>query len=137
MTDRSTSKPSDVASRRAAWQAERLDPALRRAPERRSRFSTISDMPIDGLYGPWSMAEDSETRIGLPGDPPFNGPWIIELFRHPAHREPHEEPVKLGLGQRERALVLDRVLRGQHDERSRQGICHAVNRHLALFHRLK
>jgi GNAT superfamily N-acetyltransferase len=22
----------------------------------------------------------------LPGDPPLNGPWIIELFRHPAHR---------------------------------------------------
>ena len=22
----------------------------------------------------------------LPGDPPDNGPWVIELFRHPAHR---------------------------------------------------
>jgi GNAT superfamily N-acetyltransferase len=22
----------------------------------------------------------------LPGDPPENGPWVIELFRHPAHR---------------------------------------------------
>jgi ribosomal protein S18 acetylase RimI-like enzyme len=22
----------------------------------------------------------------LPGDPPFNGPWVIELFRHPEHR---------------------------------------------------
>ncbi len=71
MTDRSTSKPSDVASRRAAWEAERRDPALGRAPERKARFSTISDMPIEGLYGPWSLAEDAEARIGLPGDPPF------------------------------------------------------------------
>ena len=22
----------------------------------------------------------------LPGDPPLNGPWVIELFRHPRHR---------------------------------------------------
>ena len=22
----------------------------------------------------------------LPGDPPVNGPWVIELFRHPDHR---------------------------------------------------
>jgi GNAT superfamily N-acetyltransferase len=22
----------------------------------------------------------------LPGEPPFNGPWVIDLFRHPAHR---------------------------------------------------
>src|SRR6186997_3273300 len=71
MTDRSTSKPSDVASRRAAWEAERLDPALSRAPERKDRFSTISDMPIERLYGPWSLPLDADTRIGLPGKPPF------------------------------------------------------------------
>ena len=22
----------------------------------------------------------------LPGDPPLNGPWLIEIFRHPGHR---------------------------------------------------
>jgi GNAT superfamily N-acetyltransferase len=22
----------------------------------------------------------------LPGDPPLNGPWLIEVFRHPEHR---------------------------------------------------
>ncbi len=59
MSERSTSKPSDVASRRAAWEAERLDPALRRAPERKARFSTISDMPIERLYGPWSLPDDA------------------------------------------------------------------------------
>jgi methylmalonyl-CoA mutase N-terminal domain/subunit len=71
MSERSLSKPSDVASRRAAWEADRLGPALRRAPERKARFSTISDMPIERLYGPWSLPDDAEERIGLPGDPPF------------------------------------------------------------------
>jgi methylmalonyl-CoA mutase N-terminal domain/subunit len=56
---------------RSKWEAERLGPALRQAPERRPSFSTISDMPIERLYGPWSMPADAEARIGLPGEPPF------------------------------------------------------------------
>ena len=28
-------------------------------------------MPIERLYGPWSLPEDAEARIGLPGEPPF------------------------------------------------------------------
>jgi methylmalonyl-CoA mutase N-terminal domain/subunit len=60
-----------VTDRRDAWQRERLEPALRRAPERKPAFSTISDMPIEGLYGPWSIGEDADARIGLPGEPPF------------------------------------------------------------------
>ena len=40
-------------------------------PERKPRFSTISDMPIKGLYGPESVWPDAEGRIGLPGEPPF------------------------------------------------------------------
>jgi GNAT superfamily N-acetyltransferase len=35
----------------------------------------------------------------LPGEPPFNGPWIIELFRHPGHRG-------IGRALLERALAL-------------------------------
>jgi len=58
MTDRS----AEWAARRRAWQVERLDPALQRAPERRGRFSTISDMPIESLYGPWSLADDDPLR---------------------------------------------------------------------------
>ncbi len=89
MTDRSTSKPSDVASRRAAWEAERLDPALRRAPERKSRFSTLSDMPIEGLYGPWSLAEDADARIALVGDwniaPQDDDVWDMSVFSHSTH----------------------------------------------------
>ena len=70
MTDGS----GDGAARRRTWEAERLDPALRRAPERRSRFSTISDANVERLYGPWSSPArlaDPLYEIGFPGEPPF------------------------------------------------------------------
>jgi len=67
-----TDRPADQAARRRrAWETERLEPALRRAPERRARFSTIGDTTIERLYGPWSLPEDAEARIGFPGEPPF------------------------------------------------------------------
>jgi methylmalonyl-CoA mutase N-terminal domain/subunit len=69
-----TDRPADWAARRRAWQRDRLEPAIERAAERKPRFSTISDMPVDGLYGPWSIDEqgiDPLTDIGLPGEPPF------------------------------------------------------------------
>ena len=39
--------------------------------ERKPRFSTISDMPIEPVYGPTSLAPDAEERIGRPGEAPF------------------------------------------------------------------
>src|SRR6187431_2217846 len=68
MTDRS----AEWAARRRAWESGRLGPALERAPERKPRFSTISDMPIERLYGPWSAPDSDPLRdIGMPGEPPF------------------------------------------------------------------
>jgi methylmalonyl-CoA mutase N-terminal domain/subunit len=60
-----------MTDRRRGWERDRLEPALGRAPERKPQFSTISDMPIDRLYGPWSLADDAVERIGFPGEPPF------------------------------------------------------------------
>ena len=53
------------------------------------------------------------------------------------HRHPHEEPVELRLGQRIGALVLDRVLGGDHHERAGQRVGRAVDRHLRLPHGLE
>ena len=47
------------------------------------------------------------------------------------------EPVELGLGQRIRPFLLDRVLRGQHEERLGQRMPPAADRHLVLLHRLE
>ena len=54
-----------------------------------------------------------------------------------AHIDAHQEPVQLRLGQREGALVLDRVLGGDDQERQRQRVRYAVHRDLALFHGLQ
>jgi hypothetical protein len=54
-----------------------------------------------------------------------------------AEGHPEEEAVELGLGQRERALELDRVLRREHHEGLGQLAGDAVGRHLALGHRLE
>ena len=51
--------------------------------------------------------------------------------------DPQHEAVELRLGQRKGALVLDRVLGGEHHERRRHLVADAVNRDLALLHRLE
>jgi methylmalonyl-CoA mutase N-terminal domain/subunit len=52
------------SARRRAWEAKRLGPALDRTPERRIRFSTISDTDVDRLYGPWSWAPAGDHANG-------------------------------------------------------------------------
>ena len=44
----------------------------------------------------------------------------LGVAAHVAHRQLEQEAVELGLGQRERAGQLHRVLRGQHQERAGQ-----------------
>ena len=53
------------------------------------------------------------------------------------HRDAHEEAVDLRLGQRIRALEVDRVLRGQDEERRGQLEPIALDGDLALLHRLE
>ena len=62
----------------------------------------------------------------------------LVLAARVADAEPQQEPVELRLGQRIRALVLDRVLRREHDERplERAGRL-ALDRDLPLLHRLE
>jgi methylmalonyl-CoA mutase N-terminal domain/subunit len=69
--------------RREQWAAERLKPALDRAPERRTRFSTISDVDVDRLYGPWSWQSgaDGEGRGG-------GGPTAVDGHGQPLRHEP-------------------------------------------------
>ena len=63
---------TDPKERRAAWERSRLEPALAHAPERQTRFSTLSDVEIERLYGPWDLdGADPLARVGLPGEPPF------------------------------------------------------------------
>ena len=54
-----------------------------------------------------------------------------------AEPDPEHEAVELGLGQGERALVLDRVLGGDDEERIGHRVGRAVDRRLALLHALE
>jgi hypothetical protein len=48
-----------------------------------------------------------------------------------------QETIELSLGKRIRSRALNRVLRRQDEERSRQGIAEAVNGNRTLLHRLE
>jgi methylmalonyl-CoA mutase N-terminal domain/subunit len=72
------------AVRRAAWRVERLDPARERAPERRDPFVTLGDLPVEAVYGPWSLGPEhgggptgggGPTAVDHHGDPLARGRW--------------------------------------------------------------
>ena len=49
----------------------------------------------------------------------------------------HQETVQLGFGQWESAFLLDRILRGHHQEHLRQWVGISTDRHLPLAHCLQ
>jgi methylmalonyl-CoA mutase N-terminal domain/subunit len=71
------SEGKDWQARRRAWESERLGPVLKRGAERRPRFSTISDVEIERLYGPWSWGDPG----GDPGGP--GGPTALDHHGDP------------------------------------------------------
>ncbi len=57
---------------RERWERERLDPTLRRSPERRLRFRTLGDIDVRRLYTPLDLeGRDLLATVGFPGQPPF------------------------------------------------------------------
>ena len=56
----------------ARWEREVLEPALKKAPERATPFTTISGRPIDRLYTPDSLAGfDTPRDLSQPGEFPY------------------------------------------------------------------
>jgi methylmalonyl-CoA mutase N-terminal domain/subunit len=57
---------------RERWERERLDPEIRRVPERGSWFRTLGEIPVRGLYTPLDLeGRDQLETVGFPGLPPF------------------------------------------------------------------
>jgi methylmalonyl-CoA mutase N-terminal domain/subunit len=74
----STGRSSD----RAEWEATALRKARERAPERRERFETSSQIPIQPLYTQDDLAEwDAAGRLGFPGEPPFTRGVQPNMYR--------------------------------------------------------
>ena len=54
------------------WREKTLGPALQRAPERRERFATDSDLEVAPLYTPEDVqSQDYQADLGFPGEYPF------------------------------------------------------------------
>ncbi len=63
---------SQAETRKRRWQREVVEPTIRKAPERREPFTTISGRPIDRLYAPEDVADiDYDRHIGNPGELPY------------------------------------------------------------------
>jgi len=61
-----------LEAERRRWEATTLRQALERQPERRERFSTISDVEVGRLYTPADVADLDYLRdLGFPGEYPF------------------------------------------------------------------
>jgi methylmalonyl-CoA mutase N-terminal domain/subunit len=65
------------SARLRAWQDRRLGEALERAPERRTGFSTISDVEVERLYGPWSWTDGPGGEAAGTGAGP-GGPTAVD-----------------------------------------------------------
>jgi methylmalonyl-CoA mutase, N-terminal domain len=54
------------------WEQETLDPVIRKRPERKRRFETVSLDEVNGLYTPADVADvDYERDISFPGEFPY------------------------------------------------------------------
>jgi methylmalonyl-CoA mutase N-terminal domain/subunit len=54
------------------WEERALEPVLKRSPETKESFTTVSLAPVDRLYTPNSLPDfDYETDLGFPGEPPY------------------------------------------------------------------
>ncbi|MDR5695079.1 MAG: methylmalonyl-CoA mutase family protein [Armatimonadota bacterium] len=64
------------------WERETVRRWIEQVPERAERFSTISDLEIKRLYGPWDIAGTDYLRdIGYPGEYPFTRGIHATMYR--------------------------------------------------------
>ncbi len=74
-----TERPGSAKQR---WLDEVYRPAVRGHPERKRRFSTISDEPIEPLYGPEDLAGfDAARDLGAPGAFPYTRGVYPTMYR--------------------------------------------------------
>src|SRR5829696_5432692 len=106
------------------------DPALQQVVDVHVRRRLLQLRDVFDLDGRREVAERVAVQL-VPHD------VQLVVAAGVAEGGPDEEAVELGLRQRERPLELDRVLRREHDERLAQLTRDAVDRHLALGHRLE
>jgi len=64
------------------WESERLEPVLERHGERRKRFATVSNHPVERLYTPADVENtEHDESLGFPGEPPFTRGVYPTMYR--------------------------------------------------------
>ena len=73
MKPKNGGRTSTVTSRgRRDWEETTLRSAVGKKPERKKEFTTVSNLPIEGLYSPEDLKGwDPAAKLGFPGEPPF------------------------------------------------------------------
>ena len=75
-------KLKTIADGRTKWEERTLKPLLVKAPERLSRFSTVSDEEIRDLYGPGDVEKlDYGKDLGYPGEYPYTRGVQPSMYR--------------------------------------------------------
>lgn len=63
---------TNIKESKKKWESEVVDKAIKRFPERKEKFSTVSDIEVDRLYTPENMENsDYEKDLGYPGKYPY------------------------------------------------------------------
>ena len=60
-----------MSNNKQDWEARKVDPALKRFPERKPTFTTSSDIPVERLYTPEDVDIDYDEDLGYPGEYPY------------------------------------------------------------------
>ncbi|MEK6302703.1 MAG: methylmalonyl-CoA mutase family protein [Acidobacteriota bacterium] len=69
---RTTQITDRVQEAEREWEERTLNPTLKRIPESKTEFTTVSLAPVERLYTPNSIPDfDYEAELGFPGDPPY------------------------------------------------------------------
>lgn len=56
---------------KAEWEAQAVDPIIKKYPERKETFTTSSDIPVERLFAPAELDPAYEENLGFPGEYPF------------------------------------------------------------------
>ncbi len=59
-----------ISAAKRRWEQDKVEPALKKAPERRDTFTT-SSLPVERLYTPDDVPADYLADLGFPGEYPF------------------------------------------------------------------
>ena len=71
---------SRMSDRLKRWEEMRVQPALKKLPERKAEHTTDSGIEVERLYVPFDL--DYPSALGFPGEPPFTRGIYADMYRN-------------------------------------------------------